>query len=132
MNSRQDDLKQDLDAALQTRRELGREYETEIVDSFLTRLDARIDAQVDQRVADRLAEHGVGDVRRGGRGGWASAGRLPVVSLVLAIPLTGIAAGASLTGMIVCWAGIAGVNIAAAVGSRIERRDFGPGRSDWK
>ncbi|WP_405017738.1 hypothetical protein OHV05_12480 [Kitasatospora sp. NBC_00070] len=131
MNSRQDDLKQDLDAALQTRKELGKEYEAEIVDSFLTRLDARIDAQVDQRVADGLAQHGVGDGRRGGRGGWSSAGRLPVVSLVLAIPLTGIAAGANLTGMIVCWAGIVGVNVAAAVGARAEQRNARPGRSDW-
>ncbi|KQV18332.1 MULTISPECIES: hypothetical protein [unclassified Kitasatospora] len=128
MNSRQDDLKRDLDAALQTRKELGQEYETEIVDSFLTRLDARIDAQVDQRVEDRLAQHGVGDGPRGGRS-WTASGRLPLISLGLAIPLTAISAGEHLPGMLVCWAGIVGVNFAAALAGRGERRSRS--RSDW-
>ncbi|MER5862720.1 hypothetical protein [Kitasatospora sp. NPDC002040] len=130
MNSRQDDLKRDLDAALQTRKELGKEYEAEIVDSFLTRLDARIDAQVDQRVADRLAQHGVGREGRGGRS-WSGPGKLPVISLIMAIPLTGIAAGADLAGIVVCWAGIVGVNVAAALGSRREQQAPRSGRSDW-
>ncbi|GAA1181034.1 hypothetical protein F4556_004427 [Kitasatospora gansuensis] len=129
MNSRQDDLKQDLDAALQTRKELGKEYETEIVDSFLTRLDSRIDAQVDQRVADRLAQHGVEGGRRGGRG-LTGAGRLPLISLGLAIPLTAISAGEHLPGMLVCWAGIVGVNFAAVFAGRGERNNR-PSRSDW-
>ncbi len=128
MNSRQDDLKRDLDAALQTRKELGQEYETEIVDSFLTRLDARIDAQVDQRVEDRLAQHGVGNGPRGGRS-WPGAGRLPLISLGLAIPLTAIASGEHLPGMLVCWAGIVGVNFAAAFAGRNERGSRS--RSDW-
>ncbi|MFI5532264.1 hypothetical protein ACIA8O_27395 [Kitasatospora sp. NPDC051853] len=116
MNSRQDELKRDLDAAVQTRKELGKEYETEIVDSFLARIDARLDARLDSR-----AEQRDGRRRSGGGGG----PKLPIVSLALGIPLSGVAAGTSgIWGLIVCWAGIVGVNMANALSSRPPRHDW--------
>ncbi|MFF2043355.1 hypothetical protein ACFVVX_23335 [Kitasatospora sp. NPDC058170] len=135
MDTRQDDLRRDLEAAVQTRKELGKEYESEIVDSFLARLDARLDARVERRVAERLDGPGQGPAgyayrRRGGRPN----ARLPMVSLVLGIPLTGIAAGASsngLLGLMVCWAGIVGVNVAAALGDRRDDRRAERARDEW-
>ncbi|MGW4647774.1 hypothetical protein [Kitasatospora sp. NPDC004289] len=124
MNSRQDELKRDLDAAVQTRKELGKEYEAEIVDSFLARIDSRLDARVEQRVSEQLD----GGRRRGGGGGGAS--KLPIVSLVMGIPLSGVAAGTSgIWGLIVCWAGIVGVNMANALASH--KPEPKARRDDW-
>ncbi|WP_035848439.1 hypothetical protein [Kitasatospora azatica] len=128
-DSRPSEFRTELDAALQTRKELGPEYETELVDSFLSRIDARLDARVEQRVAERLAEHG--PLPRPGRDrerrrGWGGKS-LPAMSLVFAIPLTAIASspghGSGLSGMLVCWAGIVGVNFAAAFADRREQRE---------
>ncbi|MDH6110831.1 hypothetical protein P3T36_004405 [Kitasatospora sp. MAP12-15] len=134
---RPSDLKTDLDAALQTRKELGAEYESELVDSFLSRIDARLDARVEQQVAERMGQYAPNPYeqarpgrreRHGGRG-W---GGLPALSLMLAIPLTGIASAAGIVGMLSCWAGIVGVNFAAAHGERREqqKRAQAP-RSEW-
>ncbi|WP_055588901.1 hypothetical protein [Peterkaempfera griseoplana] len=115
------ELQKDLDAAVQTRKELGAEYESEIVDSFLARVDARLDEQVERRVADRLAGYGPPG-RRPGRDGRFSP-RLAVVSLGLGIPLSGVGGSTSgPVGLAVVWAGIVGVNLAAAVGARREER----------
>jgi hypothetical protein len=117
MDTRPSEFRSELDAALQARKELGPEYETELVDSFLSRIDARLDARVEHRVAERLNEY---EADRGGRGrrtrepgrrGWSA---MPVVSLVLAVPLTGIGSTMGLPGMLITWAGIVGVNLAAA------------------
>ncbi|MGF1429699.1 hypothetical protein [Kitasatospora sp. LaBMicrA B282] len=138
-DSRPSEYRADLDAALQTRKELGPEYESALVDSFLSRIDARLDARVEQRVAERLADLGPepyrGDrhERRGRRGGFSGAGRLPAISLVLAIPLTGIGSAAGLPGMLATWLGIVGVNFAAALGNRREERQerLNTARSEW-
>jgi hypothetical protein len=124
MQTQPSEVRADLDAALAARRELGPEYETALVDSFLARIDARLDARVEQRVAERLAEY-PRDEFRVGRRSWAGGGsRMHVTSLVLAIPLTGIGAGvANGVGMLVAWAGIVGVNVAAALGRRFERQE---------
>ncbi|AUY51464.1 hypothetical protein [Streptomyces sp. CB01881] len=139
MNTRQDELRRDLDATLQARKELGKEYEPELVDSFLTRLesrlDARLDARVERRVAERLDDYGPAEHlrRRSGRSGT----RLPMASLVLGIPLTAIATNGGsngftgLLGLVVCWTGIVGVNVAAALGNRREDRRPKQPRSEW-
>ncbi|MGW4894191.1 hypothetical protein ACWEQL_18255 [Kitasatospora sp. NPDC004240] len=140
MESRQDELKRDLDAALQTRKELGKEYEAEIVDSFLSRLDARLDAQVDARVERRLAEHGVGEGHPYGRGhhhrgGGGRPGWMHAFTLIMAIPLSGVAAGTSgLMGLVVCWAGLVGVSASTAIAERVQeqRRTARPPRSEWE
>ncbi|MFJ8044658.1 hypothetical protein ACIRBX_29555 [Kitasatospora sp. NPDC096147] len=127
MDSRQDELKRDLDAAVLTRKELGKEYEAEIVDSFLARLDSRLDARVEQRVSEQL------DGRRrrgGGEGGGGGGPKLPIVSLALGIPLSGVAGGTGgVWGLVVCWIGIVGVNMANALSSH--RPDFKRRRDDW-
>ncbi|GAA2130914.1 hypothetical protein GCM10009760_04070 [Kitasatospora kazusensis] len=127
MDTRQDEVKRDLDAAVQTRKELGKEYEAEIVDSFLARLDSRLDARVEQRVAERLA----GDSpRKPGKDGTSQQFKLQVVSLAMGIPLSGIAGGlGGLTGLVVCWAGIVGVNVAGALSDRRTSRERA--RGEW-
>jgi len=112
------ELRKELDATLQTRRELGPEYESELVDSFLEKVDRRLDSVIDRRVRHRMAEQQM-VLARGARaphGGQPAEGPgavfgLAAISLVLAIPLSAIAAvNTGLAGLLVCWAGIVGVN----------------------
>ncbi|MFE6749184.1 hypothetical protein ACFVGM_25300 [Kitasatospora purpeofusca] len=141
MDTRQDDLRRDLDATLQARKELGPEYESELVDSFLSRLDARLDARVERRVAERLGPaDGYGPAEGYGRPGYGprrfgrrSATRLPIISLVLGIPLSAIAAeNGGFWGLLVCWGGIVGVNVSSALAERIqEQRGAAAPKSDW-
>ncbi|MDW4906023.1 hypothetical protein RB628_11925 [Streptomyces sp. ADMS] len=135
------DLKKELDATLQARRELGDEYESALVDSFLEKVDQRIDGSVERRVRRQLAEQQM-VVARDSRGPkstdtFGERFGFGIVSLVLAIPLSGIGGGvAGLPGLLVAWAGIVGVNAVQAArssawlfGSRHRRsgRD-----SDWE
>ncbi|MFI9269139.1 hypothetical protein ACIGXM_00215 [Kitasatospora sp. NPDC052896] len=132
------ELKRDLEAALHTRKELGAEYESELVDSFLARIDARLDARVEQRVGERLASYGPApyetDRPRRERRRWGGNTMVPI-SLVMAVPLTGIATTSGLAGTLLCWAGIVGVNFAAALGQRRDRQEEERrsriGRSEW-
>ncbi|MGK5529891.1 hypothetical protein [Streptomyces sp. URMC 129] len=124
-------LKGELEAAVQTRKELGETYESELVDSFLEKVEQRIDATVDKRVRRRLAEQQM-VIARGGRpapggggerNGPGAAFALAALSLVLAIPLSAIAAvQTGLAGMFVCWAGIVGVNACFAGGKWLGRK----------
>jgi hypothetical protein len=136
--NRDSDLRRDLDAAVQTRKELGETYESELVDSFLEKVEQRIDSTVDKRVRRQLAEQQM-VIARGGRasqgGGTEGSGPgaafgLAALSLVLAIPLSAIAAvQTGLAGLLICWGGIVGVN-ACYVGRHVLRR--GPaGNDDW-
>jgi hypothetical protein len=128
MSAPDPELKKELDATLQTRRELGPDYENELVDSFLEKVEHRLDTVVDKRVRRQMAEQQM-VVARGGPGtGMGVSGRqhqtpgaypdglggrigLAVASLVLAIPLSAIAVvNAGLIGMTICWAGIVAVN----------------------
>lgn len=138
------ELRKELDATLHTRRELGPEYESELVDSFLEKVDRRLDSVVERRVRRAVAERQMVVV------GGASPSReaavpegpgavfgLAAVSLVLAVPLSAIAAtNAGLAGLVVCWAGIFGVNAVHAahrrlpwLRSRREEREAAAG--DW-
>ena len=143
MDTRQDELRCDLDATLQARKELGKEYEEELVDSFMKRLDARLDARVERSVAARLddyePDHRDRDrdrSRRHHHRGWApgrAGNRMAVVSLAFGIPLTAIASNpgsGGFAGLLACWAGIVGVNFAAALGNRRDR-DVRRTRGDW-
>ncbi|MFC8417838.1 hypothetical protein [Streptomyces coelicoflavus] len=141
MDARDADLKKDLDATLRTRRELGEEYESALVDSFLEKVDQRIDGAVERRVRRQLAEQQMTTARDsrspkptdtfGERFGFG------IVSLVLAIPLSAIGGGvAHLPGMLVAWAGIVGVNIVQVARTnpdlfgRRRRRDRGDAWED--
>ena len=127
MEARDPELKRDLDATLQTRKELGPEYENELVDSFVGKVEQRIDAVIDKRVRRQLAEQQMVVARNGSRpaqsGGQAYSYPdgigarlgLAIASLVLAIPLSAIAvANAGLPGLLICWGGIVGVNAVQA------------------
>ncbi|WP_165985531.1 hypothetical protein [Streptomyces sp. YIM 98790] len=119
MSSRDPELKKELDATVETRKELGDAYETELIESFLEKLEERIDATVDKRVRRQLAEQQLltrgsrrSSEREDGSGhGPGPAFALAVLSLVLAIPLSAIGAvNLGLPGLLVAWAGIVGVN----------------------
>ncbi|WP_461110671.1 hypothetical protein [Streptomyces calidiresistens] len=120
MTNRNPELKKDLDAAVQTRKELGENYETALVESFLEKLDDRLDETVeravDKRLRRRLAEQQLTSGPGGPVGGreWRGPGpafALAVTSLVFAIPLSAIAsARVGFLGLLVAWGGIVGVN----------------------
>jgi hypothetical protein len=105
------------EAALAARRELGPEYEPAIVDSFVDRVDKAIDARVAEHLADR-AGPGFSQPDRNG------VLALSIVSLGCGIPITAIAGGtADLPGILVAWCGIAAVNLSYAFSSRPRRAD---------
>lgn len=122
MTDRDPELKKDIDATLQTRKELGPEYEDELVEGFVRKLEQRIDEVVDKRVRRQLAEQqmvvarGNSRPRQSGTPSPSSEGvgarlGLAIASLVLAIPLSAIAAvNAGMLGLLVCWGGVVGVN----------------------
>lgn len=133
------ELKKELDATLHARRELGDEYESALVDSFLEKVEQRLDGAVDRRVRRRLAEQQM-VVARGARtpqsaDSWGERFGFGIVSLVLAIPLSAIGGGvAHLPGLLVAWGGIVGVNVVQAArtnpglfGRRKDKPD-----SDWQ
>jgi hypothetical protein len=111
------DLKSDLKATVRTAQELGPDYESDLIDGFIQRLDSRLDAQVATRVRrelDRDRETGPAEAR-GRREPRGFGTRFHYVPLVAAIPLRAIAVGqAHLPGLIMCWLGIVGVNVAHA------------------
>ncbi|MFC9929668.1 hypothetical protein [Streptomyces sp. NPDC127190] len=113
------DLRKDLDATVRARRDLGEDYDSALVDSFLEKVGQRIDDTVDRRVRRQLAEQQMTAVRgaRQPQGdSWAERHGFALITLVLAIPLSAIAAALSgLTGLAVAWAGIVGVNLVQAV-----------------
>jgi hypothetical protein len=133
------ELKKELDATLHARRELGDEYESALVDSFLEKVEQRLDGAVDRRVRRQLAEQQM-VVARGARtpqsaDSWGERFGFGIVSLVLAIPLSAIGGGvAHLPGLLVAWGGIVGVNVVQAArtnpglfGRRKDKPD-----SDWQ
>ncbi|POX50546.1 hypothetical protein C3489_22050 [Streptomyces sp. Ru71] len=122
MDAHDTDLKKDLDATLRARRELGEEYESALVDSFLEKVDQRVDAAVDRRVRRQLAEQQMAAARGarspGPSDSWPERFGFGIVTLVLAVPLSAIAAvQAHLPGLIVAWTGIVGVNVVQAARS---------------
>jgi hypothetical protein len=100
------------EAVLETRRELGLQYDAALVDSFAD----RIERAVEGRVAADLAE------RRSGRQADADAGKrqtaLGIVSVVAGIPISAITLAIPHDGdfltLVVAWVGIVGVNVAHA------------------
>ncbi|MEU5363480.1 hypothetical protein ABZ354_08310 [Streptomyces sp. NPDC005925] len=131
MDTRDTELKKELDATLQARRELGEEYESALVDSFLEKVDQRIDGAVERRVRRQFAEQQMVAARDsrspGATDSWGERFGFGIVSLVLAVPLSAIGGGvAELPGLLVAWAGIVGVNVVQA--ARLNPGLFGLGR----
>ncbi|MEY9967388.1 hypothetical protein ABIA33_005458 [Streptacidiphilus sp. MAP12-16] len=126
------ETKKDLQAAVHTARELGPEYENEVIDGFLQRLENRLDAQVAVRVRRELDARGERPAasKRQRRGDRVSA--FQYFSLVLAVPLSAIGAGvAHLPGLLVAWGGIVGVNFVQLRAQRLEGMRS-PRRDDWE
>jgi hypothetical protein len=114
--------RQEVETAIATREELGATLEPEVIDAFLARIESAVVTRVDQELAVRLSGR-TGALARAKR---AREVTLPVAicSLVFGIPLSAIAAGTTgLSGLIVCWLGIAGVN--AAVNLTERQKDEG-------
>jgi|SRR5919201_6206667 hypothetical protein len=89
--------REDLHAAIEARKELGREMEPEIIDSFLERIEQRLGKRTAAKPERRHQPQG--------------AFALALVSLGTGIPLTAIAASNSgLAAVIVVWIGIVLVN----------------------
>ncbi|MGE7389809.1 hypothetical protein ACQKM2_30460 [Streptomyces sp. NPDC004126] len=107
------ELKKELAATLEARRELGPEYEAALVDSFVDK--------VDTQVRRRLAEERLLQARGGGPAGHGPAGPVSafgerfgfaIVTLVLAVPLSAIGVTQGIGGLVATWAGIVGVSLA--------------------
>ncbi|MER6343375.1 hypothetical protein ACWC10_03125 [Streptomyces sp. NPDC001595] len=140
MDGRDTDLKKELDATLHARRDLGEEYEPALVESFLEKVDQRIDDAVERRVRRQVAEQQLA-AARGSRSpsatdSWGERFGFGIVSLVLAIPLSGIGGGvAGLPGLIAAWVGIVGVNAVQAARTTpglFRRHGSKDAGSDWE
>ena len=92
----------DVAVTLAVRADLGPEHEPAVIAEFLDRVGSAIDARVDERVqAQAPRAEGVPAVA--------------IVSLVMGIPITAVAAEQGIGGIVIAWAGIAAVNVAAAI-----------------
>ncbi|MFJ4842327.1 hypothetical protein [Streptomyces sp. NPDC088746] len=116
MEARDPELRRELDATLQARGELGPEYESALIDSFLEKVEQRLAGTYDQRTRRQLAEQRMAAARGTTQpvrpvGTFGERFGFGVVSLVLAIPLSAIGvANAGIEGLVVAWLGIFGVN----------------------
>jgi hypothetical protein len=109
------ETRNDLQAAVAARRDLGEEYEPEVIDAFMDKLDARIAGRVDQEIAARAAQQP--PVPQPPRKGDNAATWVALASLVFGVPITAIASESSgIIGTMVAWAGIATINVAHAMG----------------
>lgn len=139
MEARDPELKKDLDATLKARSELGAEYETALIESFLEKVEQRLDVTVDRRMRRQLAEQQM-IIARGADGpagaeGFGERFGFGIISLILAIPLSAIAAGTTgFPGLLVCWVGVVGVNAvhAARYWPWSARRSAREAASDWE
>ena len=92
--------REELEAVIQARRELGEDLEPQLVEGFVDRIERRIDER-----AKELASARRPTTRRPD---W-SAFALAILSLGLAVPLV---EKASLAGEVVMWIAIVGINLA--------------------
>ncbi|KRV48759.1 hypothetical protein AQ490_23085 [Wenjunlia vitaminophila] len=114
MSARENELKKELGATLEARKELGDEYESALIESFLDKLDTRLESQVEQKVRRGLAERTTSSHRPPEQPKRPFQDSLPYVSLAFAIPLSAIGGEAGgLPGLLISWLGIVGVNVAA-------------------
>lgn len=99
----------ELEAFLETRRELGPSYEKEIVDAFAERIERAVEVRSGSEVEDRRRRR---DEERGDRQRQLALG---IVSIGAGIPITiPLAVTDHTFAVMVSWAGIVGVNAAHA------------------
>jgi hypothetical protein len=112
--------RQEVEAFLETRRELGPSYEREVVDAFAERIERAVDARVFHQAADLKRQR---DDERGDRQRQLALG---IVSIGASIPITiPLAVTGHELALGIAWAGIAAVNAAHAsvVNARHRRND---------
>ena len=94
-----DDIRRDLQASLEARRELGPEYDQHFLDALVEKLTQQV--QQTQQTQVSTGKHSDNSLA------------LAICSLIFGIPIVAIAGGeANLTGIIVACAMIVGVNLA--------------------
>lgn len=95
----QEDIRRDLQASLEARRELGPSYDEQFLDALVEKLNRQVQqTQQKQAVKSAHSEHSLA---------------LAICSLIFGIPIVAIAVGAAgIVGLIVACAMIMGVNIA--------------------
>ena len=100
--------REEMEALLAARQELGPSMEPALVDSFAQKIMAEIQhqSQMQQQTQRQAAAS-----HKASSGGQLT---LAIVSLVMAIPLTAIALEAGVWMAVVCWIGIVLVNFASA------------------
>ena len=105
--------REDVEALLEVRRELGPSYDAALVDSFAERIERAVAERVAADVAERRAHQSA--VASGGGRQLA----LGIVSMVAAIPIS-IVLGVTgeFAALLVAWIGIVLVNMAHALQSR--------------
>lgn len=138
MEARDPELRRELDATLQARGELGPEYESALIDSFLEKVEQRLVSTNDQQARRLLAEQRMTAARGAAQPAAPTVGTFGerfgfgVVSLVLAIPLSAIGvANAGIEGLVVAWLGIFGVNAVHAARAWPWTRGKRRTASDW-
>jgi len=107
--------REDIEAALSARREMGPEYDDAFVDSVVARVNETIDARLPaaRREAGSPSTYDQAKAERNLHLAVAC------TSLGVSIPLTAIAAGTGgLPAIVVVWIGIGMVNLAASIRSR--------------
>lgn len=109
--------REDAEAALAARRDLGPGYEPEIVESFVERLDKAIDERVAEAVEQRSGP--AREVRSKAAEEHSKYSlALAIVSLCLAVPLTGIVAGEGIAAIVLVWVAIVVVNVGFNLSNR--------------
>ncbi|GAA5004086.1 hypothetical protein GCM10023317_38120 [Actinopolymorpha pittospori] len=104
--------REEAEATLNARKQLGEDYEPALVESFVERIDATIEARVDARVEQALK--GVKPAKPKNDDHVLA---LAIVSLGVAIPMTAIAAHeGGMAGMLITWIGIVLVNFLYGAG----------------
>lgn len=102
--------REELEAALGVRQEMGAEIEPALVDSLARKVEATVERRFQAEMAATRAD---AEAAKAGQGGRITVG---IVSLVMAIPLTAIAGSmAGFLGMLLVWTGIVLVNLAMAL-----------------
>jgi hypothetical protein len=108
-------------AAAEIYRELGPDYQSAVVESFLDRVISEIDARVDGRIAAGTRASGPpGESRPARTPRHMQPAVIALGSMVLGIPLSAVASAsgahpAGFWGLLVVWVAIAAINIAYAI-----------------
>ena len=108
----------EVEAVLETRRELGLRYDRELVDGFADRIQAEVERRVGDEVATRQraqAAHASAGPRQLALGIVSLAAGIPITAITLAVPEN---AELSAISLFLAWAGIGTVNVAHALQAR--------------